>query len=131
MDASVGAWEPPAALGEDHARTLDAAAGSPSDNLALDAAAAARVRAVMNADAEACGKLFAGRDSATLRAWLRVLTLAEMQLPGCEAGARSPVIALAGILRARGDYPPSLTPWIRSVSTNRFLPYGSLKARLK
>lgn len=130
MDGSVGAWEPPAVLGEDHARALSAVDSS-SDELALDAAAATHVRQVMNADGQACAKLFAGRDSATLRAWLRVLTLAEMQLPGCEAGARSPVIALAGILRERGDYPPSLTPWIRSVSTNRFLPYGSLKARLK
>lgn len=131
MNATVGAWEPPAALGEDHARTLDEAARALDDTLALDEAAAARVRAVMNAEGAAHAKLFDGRDSDTLLAWLRVLTLAEMQLPGCEAGARSPVIALAGILRARGDYPPSLTPWIRSVSTNRFLPYGSLKTRLK
>lgn len=131
MNATVGAWEPPAALGEDHARTLDEAARALGDTLVLDETAATRVREVMHAEGAAHAKLFADRDSATLRAWLRVLTLAEMQLPGCEAGARSPVIALAGILRARGDYPSSLTPWIRSVSTNRFLPYGSLKARLK
>ena len=56
MDGSVGAWEPPAALGEDHARALSAA-DSASDTLALDAAAAAHIRQVMNADGQACAKL--------------------------------------------------------------------------
>ena len=130
MDGSVGAWEPAAALGEDHARALNAAARVAVDDLGQDAAAVARIREVINAGGEACVRLFDGRDSATLLAWLRVLTLAEMRLPGCEAGARSPVIPIARLLRERGDYPSSLTPWIRSVSTNRFLPYGSLKARL-
>lgn len=131
MDASVGAWEPPAAgLGEDHARALNAAARVSVDDLGEDEAAVARIREVMNAAPEACAAWVADRDSATLAAWLRVLTLAEMRLPGCEAGARSPVIPIARVLRERGDYPSSLTPWIRSVSTNRFLPYGSLKARL-
>ena len=130
MDGSVGAWEPAAALGDDHARALNAAARVAVDDLGRDAAAVARIREVINAGGEACASLFDGRDSATLLAWLRVLTLAEMRLPGCEAGARSPVIPIARLLRERGDYPSSLTPWIRSVSTNRFLPYGSLKARL-
>ena len=130
MDGSVGAWEPAAALGEDHARALDAAAGVAVENLGQDAAAVARIREVMNADEQGHARLFDGRDSDTLLAWLRVLTLAETHLPGCKAGARSPVIPIARLLRERGDYPASLTRWIRSVSSNRFLPYGSLKARL-
>lgn len=130
MDQSVGAWEPAAELGDDHVRALAVAAQAPADRLDLDAATARRLREVTHADASARAAFFNQRDSATLVAWLRALTLAEMQVPGCEAGARSPVVALARLLRTRGAYPPSLTAWIRAVSTNRFLPYGSLKDRL-
>ena len=63
--------------------------------------------------------------------WARALTLAEESIPGCEGGAKSPVIALARLLRSRGDYPHDLTPWIKQVSSNRFLPYGSLMDRLQ
>lgn len=130
MDQSVGAWEPAAELGDDHARALAVAAQAPDERLDLDAATARRIREVTHADARARSAFFNHRDSATLVAWLRALTLAEMQVPGCESGARSPVVALARLLRKRGAYPPSLTAWIRAVSTNRFLPYGSLKDRL-
>ena len=41
------------------------------------------------------------------------------------------MIALARLLRERDDYSAELTAWIRSVSSNRFLPYGSLSDRLK
>lgn len=57
---------------------------------------------------------------------VRLFALAEAQLPGCEAGKRSPAIACARELRARGAYPAGLTPWLRKHSGNRFLPYGSL-----
>ena len=131
MDGAVGAWQPAADLGDRHVDALDAAAGGAVEGrLRVDSATAARIREVMGANETAWAGLFGARESATLLAWLRVLTLAEMQLPGCAAGAASPVVALARILRTRGEYPPSLTPWIRSVSTNRFLPYGSLKDRL-
>jgi hypothetical protein len=48
-------------------------------------------------------------------------------LPGWEAGADSPVIPLAKILRQRGarlDKP--LLQWLREVNKNRYLPYGPL-----
>lgn len=48
-------------------------------------------------------------------------------LPGWEAGATSPVIALAKMLRKRGqrlDKP--FLQWLRSVNENRYLPYGPL-----
>lgn len=57
---------------------------------------------------------------------VRFFAVAEAQLPGCEAGKRSPAIACARALRARGAYPSALTPWLRRHSNNRFLPYGSL-----
>lgn len=61
---------------------------------------------------------------------IRFFTVAETRLPNWEAGAQSPVIPLAAELRARGTYPKELTRWIRGVSRNRFLPWGSLADRL-
>lgn len=133
MDAQVGAWEPPAELAEEHVRVLDNSVQSiapGSDALRLDDADAARLREVVNAQPDARAGLFAERSSEQLVGWLRVLTLAEEAVPGCAAGAKSPVIQIARLLRERGDYPPELTAWIRSVSSNRFLPYGSLMDRL-
>ena len=130
MDAEVGAWEPPERLGDQHARILDAAETT-GDRLDVDEGAETCLRVVANAGAGACSGFFADRSSGRLIAWLRVLTLAEESVPGCDVGAKSPVIVLARMLRERGDYPPELTAWIKSVSSNRFLPYGSLMDRLK
>ena len=69
-------------------------------------------------------------DAATLEALARFFTLAETRLPGWEAGARSPVIALARELRRRGSMTPELGAWIKAHTDNRFLPYGSLLDRL-
>ena len=129
MDAEVGAWEPPARLDDRHALALDGA-DTTGDVLALDEDAEARMREVAHAGADAWSGFFADRSSGRLIAWLRVLTLAEETIPGCETGAKSPVIVLARLLRERSDYPADLTAWIKSVSTNRFLPYGSLMDRL-
>ena len=68
--------------------------------------------------------------SAELIEWVRFFTLAETRLTAFEAGAKSAVVPLARTLRQRGDYPPSLTRWIKANSTNRFLPHGSLLDRL-
>ncbi|MDE0191727.1 MAG: hypothetical protein OXQ90_10260 [Gammaproteobacteria bacterium] len=130
MDAEVGAWEPPSKLGDRHALVLDAADTS-GDVLDLAQEAQARLREVAHGGADEWSGFFADRSSGRLIAWLRVLTLAEETIPGCETGAKSPVILLARLLRERGEYPAELTAWIKSVSTNRFLPYGSLMDRLK
>ncbi len=130
--SEVGAWEPAVELGEIHARALDeAAAGVAGQALTVDAANAERLRQVVNAAADARAVLFADQNSVRLLGWLRALTLAEETVPGCEAGAKSPVISLARLLRERGNYPADLTPWIKAVSSNRFLPYGSLLDRLR
>ncbi len=63
---------------------------------------------------------------AELVALVRFFALAEIELPGWEAGKRSPAIACARELRSRGSYPGELTRWLRKHSNNRFLPYGSL-----
>lgn len=57
---------------------------------------------------------------------VRFFAVAE-NLPGWEAGATSPVIPLAKVLRKRGaklDKP--LLHWLREVNENRYLPYGPL-----
>ena len=122
---SVGAWEPSSALGEVHAAALDAAVTQ------IETSDARLLRQVVNAEATQRATFFAARDSEQLVGWLRVLTLAETAVPDCDGGAKSPVIDIARLLRDRGDYPADLTAWIKSVSKNRFLPYGSLLDRLK
>ncbi len=130
MDTQVGAWVPPVRLGEEHVLTLDRV-DIGGDTIEVEAGDAARLREVVQADAGAWSVFFAERTSELLIRWLRVLTLAEEAVPGCDTGAKSPVIVLARLLRERDDYPAELTAWIRSVSSNRFLPYGSLSDRLK
>ena len=57
---------------------------------------------------------------------LRFFAMAE-NLPGWEAGDKSPVIPLAKSLRKRGvRLDKELLKWLRSVNDNRFLPYGPL-----
>lgn len=138
MSAAVGAWKPAVALGDVHAEALDesaralAAGGAqPAGGLAPGEAEAERLREVVQAEGVDRRGWFAACESARLVAWLRVLTLAERDVPGCDAGAKSPVIDIARLLRERDAYPGDLTPWIRSVSSNRFLPYGSLADRLR
>lgn len=136
MSAAVGAWKPAVALGDVHAEALDESGRALAASEAglgdeLGDAEAERLREVVQAESTVRRRWFADCDSARLVSWLRVLTIAERDVQGCDAGAKSPVIDIAGLLRERGDYPDDLTAWIRSVSANRFLPYGSLADRLR
>lgn len=66
------------------------------------------------------------RTDADLLSLIRFFAVAE-NLPGWEAGAKSPVIPLAKLLRERGvRLDTSLLQWLRSVNDNRYLPYGPL-----
>ncbi len=57
---------------------------------------------------------------------IRFFAVAE-NLPGWEAGATSPVIPLAKVLRKRGaKLDKTLLQWLREVNENRYLPYGPL-----
>ena len=57
---------------------------------------------------------------------IRFFAVAE-NLPGWEAGDKSPVIPLAKVLRKRGQrLDKDFLLWLREVSDNRFLPYGPL-----
>jgi hypothetical protein len=66
------------------------------------------------------------RDVQSLIALIRFFTLAEAQLPGWQAGDKSPVIALVGILKQRDEFSDELRKWIKSNTDNRYLPYGSV-----
>ncbi len=61
---------------------------------------------------------------------IRVFTLGEMRYAGWQAGDKSPVIALVRILKEREAYTKELGAWIKSHTTNRYLPHGSLLDRL-
>ena len=85
---------------------------------------------LMKLPADVWAPLLAMQDDAKLIRIAKWLTVAEMKLPGWEAGARSPVIAIVRELRRRNAYPKELTAWIKANTTNRFLPHGSLADRL-
>lgn len=58
---------------------------------------------------------------------LKFFTLLEMAHPALRADKHNPAIACAKLLRSHGSsLDKSLLQWIRSVSDNRFLPYGPL-----
>ncbi|MCR9260004.1 MAG: hypothetical protein NXH95_09795 [Pseudomonadaceae bacterium] len=61
---------------------------------------------------------------------IRIFTLGEMQFSSWTAADKSPVIALVQLLKQRGVYEPEMTRWIKSNTTNRFLPHGNLLNRL-
>ncbi|TQV80145.1 hypothetical protein FKG94_10785 [Exilibacterium tricleocarpae] len=66
-------------------------------------------------------------DSDAIVHLVRFFTVAEMQLPGWEAGAESPVVWLVKVLRRRKNPPArELLVWIKANSTNKFLPNGAL-----
>lgn len=69
-------------------------------------------------------------DDAHIETLIRFLTLAEEAINGWQAGDKSPVVPLVKVLKARGSYDRSLTRWIKSNTSNRFLPHGSLMDRL-
>lgn len=57
---------------------------------------------------------------------MRFFTMAE-KLPGCEAGAQSPVIWLGKVLKKRGaGISRDLVLWIKAHSDNQYLPHGAL-----
>ncbi len=66
------------------------------------------------------------RDTDCLTSLIRFFTLAETQLPGWQAGNKSPVIPLVGMLKERHEFSAELRKWIKSNTDNRYLPYGSV-----
>lgn len=131
--SDVGTWDPGdrVTLSERHLECVRRAGTHLEDaDFGLDEAELRLLAPVMSLDADQWDAAARQEDAPELIAWIRFFTLAEARLPGFEAGAKSPVIPLARVLRARGEYPADLTAWIRAHSDNRFLPHGSLLDRL-
>jgi hypothetical protein len=129
---SVGVWQPedvPLTAGT-LARFSDASDFIDEPTLGLTPDEIAKWSSVMRLDAQTWGPLLGAESDARLIRLVRFFTVAEMRLPGWEAGARSPVIRIVAELRRRNAYPAELTAWIKANTSNRFLPYGSLADRL-
>lgn len=133
---SIGSWDP--------------SLGSQAQELSLDSSLLARLEAysrdeqleqleavMSDADKQQlAGLMLIGHDqwraavepldSTAIGHLIRFLAVAE-NLPGWEAGAASPVIPLAKVLRERGErLDRAQLLWLREVSENRYLPYGPL-----
>ncbi len=130
----VDTWDPNAQATElTEAVLLElqaAAARLEADDFGLTTDAVVRLAGVARTDRVDWSGASEHLDAAMLEALIRLYTLAEGRFPAWEAGAQSPVIAIAKVLRARGAYPPSLTAWVKANTDNKFLPYGSLLDRL-
>lgn len=133
---SIGSWDP--SLGSESADlTLDStlleqlAGYSRDDQLGqLDAVLSSedkqQLAGIMQIDHEQWRSAVETLESAAIMHLIRFLAVAE-NLPGWEAGAASPVIPLAKVLRERGErLDKAALLWLREVSENRFLPYGPL-----
>lgn len=130
---TLGTWDPTSASeptldGPTLARLL-AAAETDADDFGLSPSDIAELAPVTRDGAAWKGQLDSLSD-AQLTALIRLLVVGEMRFDAWKADAKSPVIVLTAELRRRGGYPDELTAWIKAMSSNRFLPWGSLLDRL-
>ncbi|HEY6597711.1 MAG TPA: hypothetical protein VIZ30_00255 [Pseudomonadales bacterium] len=128
----VGVWQPqdPPIDARTLARFAEAASYLDHATLGLTSEEVRELAAVMKFARDRWTALITNESDARLIQLVKFFTVAEMRLPGWEAGAHSPVIALVAELRRRRAYPKELTAWIKGHTTNRFLPHGSLADRL-
>lgn len=90
----------------------------------LDAADVSQGAVIMTLDRDSWD-ILDGWDDTRLETLIRFFTLAEMQLPGWQAGNKSPVIALVKHLKQQNSFSPELRRWIKTNTDNRYLPNGS------
>lgn len=133
---SLGSWDPAAESAAYHLQiepaTLDRLIGySREDQLAhldqlIEGDEAQILAGLMLIEHGAWLEAAESRPDDDLLHLIRFFAVAE-NLPGWEAGAKSPVIPLAKVLRSRGaKLDREFLQWLREVSDNRFLPYGPL-----
>jgi hypothetical protein len=130
--SGVGSWDPEASTIDDEllSQLMAVREQLEENDLGLEPEVVKRLASCIRSGAEAWHDAAAAHDDEELVTLIQVLTVAEAKLPGCEAGAQSPVIALAAELRRRHAYPDDLTAWIKARTANRFLPHGSLMDKL-
>ncbi|MEX0584292.1 MAG: hypothetical protein WEB07_00910 [Natronospirillum sp.] len=129
MPSSTGTWEPNTdALKPDPDRVSQWAQRQWDDHSALtklDDLDKASLQRWISLPLERWEPVLDGRTPDELVHLMRLFTLAEQHLPGCEAGDQSPVITAFRLYRkATGKPDPTLTRWIKANTDNRFLPYG-------
>jgi DNA-binding FadR family transcriptional regulator len=133
---SLGSWDPAAESAAYHLQiepaTLDRLIGySREDQLAhldqlIEGDEAQILAGLMLIEHGAWLEAAESRPDDDLVHLIRFFAVAE-NLPGWEAGSKSPVIPLAKALRSRGaKLDREFLQWLREVSDNRFLPYGPL-----
>ena len=129
---TVESWDPTAAgLSAKHRQILTQAVTSLEGGaLCLTDDEQATLRPAMRSDGDAWTRFVATESDDTIEAWIKVLTLVERDLNGFEVGNDSPVLPLIKVLKQRDSLPNDLFAWIKSNTSNRFLPYGSLADRL-
>ncbi|MEE4362075.1 MAG: hypothetical protein V2I63_11205 [Pseudomonadales bacterium] len=136
MSEGVGTWSPEGAVNVPSIEALRAAAAAWIDEGEalidrLPDTPMAALCSAMRLPEGAIDDRIAALEDRELDALARFFTLAEARHAAWEAGARSPVVALYAQLRARGVEVAELGRWIRAHTENRFLPRGSLQARLR
>lgn len=83
---------------------------------------------IMHCETQPWSDALKGYDNDKLIKLIKFFALAEMQLPGWQAGENSPVIAINRYLVSQGDkLDKSTLLWLREHSTNRFIPNGAIK----
>ncbi|MCV6615106.1 MAG: hypothetical protein OIF35_09030 [Cellvibrionaceae bacterium] len=83
--------------------------------------------AMMTLAADAWLQVIGDFSEPQLLSLIEILTLAETQIPGFEAGADSPVIVIVKYLKQqKTPLSREMLLWIRANTNNRFLPNGPL-----
>ena len=131
---SVGTWEPPGQKKHNDIelslikRFLSFAESVDFDHKLADAdfrsAGLEKESWVMSTDKE-CWTELVSLELEELNSLARLFTILERDLSGWEGGKFCPVIYIVKELRKRGESISELKRWIKTHSTNRYLPYGS------
>ena len=131
---SVGTWEPPGQKQQTNIelslikRFLSFAESVDFEHNLADAdfrsAGLEKESWVMSTDKE-CWTELVSLELEELNSLARLFTILERDLSGWEGGKFCPVIYIVKELRKRGESISELKRWIKTHSTNRYLPYGS------
>ena len=131
---SVGTWEPPGQKKQTNIelslirRFLSFAESVDFEHKLADAdfrsAGLEKESWVMSTDKEYWTELVS-LELEELDSLARLFTILERDIDGWEGGKFCPVIYIVKELRKRGESISELKRWIKTNSTNRYLPYGS------
>lgn len=131
MTTRVESWDPQVGvLSDDHRHILNELAESDQSSLQLNEPQRAILQAAFSTSPVKWEEFVEPVSNDTLIAWVKVLVILAESYAELNVGANSPVIPLVRVLKRRASYPADMTAWIKTYSSNKFLPYGSLSDRL-